>query len=93
MVSTNQGMDERRIALIGPQRQHRPKGIGVVLNADAALGSVGRTEIGSDPEVIAEVSGRGEIESVGVDTAFQMLVLIAAEEFCLRVIPGLSSQG
>jgi len=86
MISTDQGMHERRVGLVGVERQLRPEGIGVVVEADASLGRKAGTQIGGDPEVVVEIRSRSEVEAIRIDSTFQTRVLVSTEEFRLRMV-------
>ena len=42
-------------------------------------------EISGDSEIVVEVPVEGEAKAISIDAAFQTRILIAAEEFCLRI--------
>ena len=70
MISTDQGMHERRVAFFGVQSDLRPEGIGVIVQAHAILGGKAGTKISRDPEGIIEIPRPAEIKSTSVDTTF-----------------------
>src|SRR5579864_9338948 len=93
MVAAEQHMHERRVGFVSAKRQLRAESVGVVVEADAILGGKARAQISRDAEIVVEVPRDGEIETVSVDSAFQMRVLITTEDFRLRIVPGLSRHG
>src|SRR5581483_464711 len=85
MIAADQDMHERRVCLVGAQRELRPEGVAVVANAHAALGREAGPEVSGDAEVMVEVPVEGEGKAIGIDAAFQASELIAAEELSLRI--------
>src|SRR5437762_9444853 len=96
MVATNQGMHERCVSLIRAQRELRPEGVGVAVEADAALRFEGRAEISRHAEVVVEVPVERDVKTISIETAptqVQTRILVAAEELSLRIAPGFRRDG
>ena len=72
MIAANQRMHERRIRLVSAQRDHRTKGVGVVVQLYAIYSFVGSAEVGSDSQPLVEVPvdggsvkwGKGRVDVV-----------------------------